>query len=36
MAFYTPQRIILSTASAIALLVIVGLVTYFTVGHLGA
>lgn len=36
MAFYSPKRIILYTAAAIALLVIVGLVTYFTVGHLDA
>lgn len=34
MAFYSLRRIILYTAAAIALLVIVGLTTYFTVGHL--
>lgn len=34
MAFYSPRRIILYTAAAIALLAIVGLTTYFTVGHL--
>ena len=34
MAFYSPKRITLYTAAAIVLLVIIGLVTYFGVGHM--
>ncbi|TCT85902.1 hypothetical protein EDC48_11497 [Gibbsiella quercinecans] len=34
MSFYSPRRIVLYTAAVIAILVIVGLVTHFTVGWL--
>jgi hypothetical protein len=36
MKFYSPKRIILYTAAAIALVIIIGLVTHFTVSHLAA
>lgn len=36
MEFYSPKRIILYTVAAITVLVIIGLVTHFTVRHLAA